>query len=52
MWEIKLLVDSANGDRTMSYNQINSFIKAVKDKRLTKMTKSTAVIMVAIATAV
>jgi hypothetical protein len=37
--EIKLLVENAYGDKKMSSSQVNSLFKAVKDQKITKMTK-------------
>ncbi len=40
--EIQLLVENACGNKKMSYSQINSLFKAVKDEKITKMTKRIA----------
>ncbi len=52
LWELKSSVESGYGDKTMSYSQINCFIKVVQDQKLTKMMKRTPDIDVAVATAI
>jgi hypothetical protein len=49
---IELLVDNMYGDKTLSIIQTNCFIKAFKGIKLTKMTKRTANIVLAITTVV
>jgi hypothetical protein len=46
--EIKLLVESACGEKNMSYNLINSLIKAVQDEKFTEIKKRTAAILVSL----
>jgi hypothetical protein len=48
--EIKLLVENACGNKKMSYSQINSLFKAVKDEKITKMTKRIADVVAIAAT--
>jgi hypothetical protein len=50
--ENKLFVGKAYWEKTVSSSQINSLIKAVKDERLTKMTKRNTDVVVAVAAAV
>jgi hypothetical protein len=46
------MVESVDGDKNMSWNQLNSPTKAVKDEKPTKRTKMTTNIVVAVAAAV
>ncbi len=50
--EIKMLVNSAYGNKTLSINLINWIIKSVNAKKTAKMSKWTNYIMVAVATAI
>jgi hypothetical protein len=48
---IKLLVDTLYREKTLLIILRNCIIKAVKDQKITKITKRTADVMVAVATA-
>jgi hypothetical protein len=45
-------VESVYGDKNMYYNQLNSLIKAVKNKKITTMAKRTPNVVVAVTAAV
>ncbi len=47
---IKVLVDNTHGDKTVSIIQTYCIIKVVKDKKITKMKKRTADVVIAVAT--
>jgi hypothetical protein len=48
---INMLVDNMFGDKTLSIIQTYFIIRAVKDRKKAKITKTTANVMIAIATA-
>jgi hypothetical protein len=50
--EIKFLVESAYGDKNVSYSLINTLIEAAKDVKLTKTMKRPGDILVAVAVTV